>query len=185
VAVSTTNLILGPATLYIGAFGATEPAASAVGTVPASAAWTDLGGTTDGVSYTIDQSYTELEVDQIVDRAGSRLTGRTITVTTNLAEGTLTNLAYALNDGSIVTGAGYSTYDPAFASSATQPTYRSLLIDGFAPNSKRRRFIVRKVLSTDSVETAYNKDSMTVFSVTWTAHYVTSAISPFQVVDEQ
>ena len=57
-AVTTTNLIMGPANLYIATFGATEPADTDVNTTPPASSWTDLGGTQDGVKLSIDQTYT-------------------------------------------------------------------------------------------------------------------------------
>jgi hypothetical protein len=50
------------------------------------------GGTQDGVKLSVDQTYSELEVDQITVRVGSRLTKRDFTVKTSLAEATLENL---------------------------------------------------------------------------------------------
>ncbi len=57
--VTASNLILGPARLYIGAFGGAEPADSAVTpngvtTPPSSAVWTDVGGTDGGVTYGVE-----------------------------------------------------------------------------------------------------------------------------------
>lgn len=181
--VSTTNLIMGPATLYIGAFGAAEPADTDINTTPASSAWTDLGGTQDGVKLTVDQTYTELTVDQIVDAAGSRLTKRLFTIETSLAEPTLENLKYILNDGTAASGSGFKSFEPIYASSATQPTYRAVLLDGYAPGQLRRRFIIRKCLSDDKVESTYKKDAQTLFTVKWSGFFVTSSIAPFKLVD--
>lgn len=192
-AATVANLVQGPATLFIGAFsltGAFEPADAAVNTAPASSAWTDLGGTTDGCTLNINQEYKELEVDQVIDVAGRRLTKRDMSVKTNLAEPTLANLIYALNDGTAATGTGFSNYTPAFTDSATQPTYRALIVWGWAAaagannQSKRRMVILRKVLSTDNVEFAYKKEDQTVFSVTWSVHYVSNTLSPFKIIDE-
>lgn len=185
-AASSLDLVMGPATLYIAAFGATEPADADINTNPAASAWTDLGATNGGVEIAINQDYKELEADQFVDVPGARLTKRELTVKTSLAAPTLRNLMYALNDGTLgASGSGYSgTYEPEFASSATQPTYRALLVDGYAPGGEfRRRLIVRKCLSTDNVKTSYSKDGQTEFEVTWSAFYVTSSTSPFHVVD--
>lgn len=188
------NLVQGPATVYIGNFGATEPANGSVNSTPQASAWTDLGGTTDGVELSINQEYKELEVDQVVDIPGRRLVKRDMSAKTNLAEPTLQNLLYALNDangGALgASGTGFSgTYEPAFTDSATQPTYRALLVHGWAPGagvggqSKRRMVILRKVLSSDNVEFAYKKEDQTVFSVTWSVHYVDNATAPFKIVD--
>lgn len=190
-AVTSANLVAGPATVYGGAFGATEPAASAVSSVPSSAVWTDFGGTDGGVKINIDLDYFTLDVDQITDRVGSRLQKREVTVETNLAEPTLANLKTAINGGTITASAAYQTFDPLNDSSATQPNYTALIIDGFAPlgtagasASARRRFIIRKVLNTDAVGTEYKKDGQTFIPVKFTAHYVSSTTGPFAVHDQ-
>ena len=166
-------------------FGATEPAdtSAALNATPAASAWSDVGGTTDGVTLSIENTYGELEVDQVVELVGSRLTKRATTVQTNMAEVTLENLAYALNGGTAASGSGYKTYEPNAADSATQPSYSAVLFDGWAPGSYRRRIIVRKVLSTDSAELAYTKDKQTVLKVKLTGHYVSSAIKPYKIID--
>lgn len=184
-AVTASNLTLGPGTLFHGAEGATEPAETAVATAPDSGTWTDVGGTNDGVTLAIEQEYTELTVDQIVDRVGSRLTARTMTLATNLAEPTLENLSLIVNGGGTVsTGAGYKAFEPANDTSATQPTYCKLIFDGIAPGGGARRVVGRRMLSTESVEFAYSKDTQTVFSVTFTGHFVDGSTPPFQIVDE-
>src|SRR5690606_9937970 len=167
-----------PISLYTGAFGATEPDDTAVDTPPDSGTWTDVGGTTDGVQLSIQQEFAELAVDQIVDVPGRRLTKRDMSVTTNMAEPTLENLALAMNQSPsvITTGVGYKKLEPSADTSATQPTYMALIIDGFAPEQLRRRIIVRKVLSTANADLAYQKDAQTVYTVTWSAHYVSPSI---------
>lgn len=185
--VQTTNLIQGPGVLYTGAFGAAEPeeTAATIVTTPASPVWTDVGGTTDGVSVSIAQSFAPLAVDQIIDVPGRRMTSRDISLTTNMAEPTLDNLAVAMNGGSVDESVnGLRMLEPTDDTSATQPNYRALILDGYAPEQRRRRVLVRKVLSTSNVDFAYSKDNQTVFSVTWSAHYVSPAIKPFKVVDE-
>ncbi len=185
-AVTATNLIQGPGTLYTGDFGETEPADTAVASAPGGD-WTDVGGTQDGVSLNIEQEYAELEVDQVVDIPGRRLVKRDMQVVTNLAEPTLDNLALVLNGGTLGSGGtggtAYESYEPDAATSATQPNYKALLFDGYAPNGKQRRVIVRKVLSIEPIETAYKKDEMTLFPVTFAAHWVSASIKPFKVVD--
>jgi hypothetical protein len=182
VSVNPDNLIQGPATLYRGAFGAAEPADTAINSTPQASAWTDVGGTTDGVNLSIENTYGELEVDQIVERVGSRLTKRVTGVETNMAEVTLENLAYALNGGTAASGTGYKSYEPNDDSSATQPNYSAVLFDGWAPSSLRCRAIVRKVLSVDSVSLAYTKDKQTVLKVKLQAHFVSSAIKSYKVI---
>lgn len=180
-AVTTTNLIMGPGELYTGAFGATEPAT--VVTTPATG-WTNVGGTMDGVTLNISQEYTEFEVDQVVDVPGRRLTKREMTIETNLAEATLENFAVALNGAAPTTVSSEKIWEPAADSNLTATSYFAIIVDGIAPNGKRRRFIARRCLSTEGVETAYKKDEQTVLAVTWAAHYVSAAIKPFKIVDD-
>lgn len=182
--ITTTNLIMGPADLYKGLFGATEPTDSAVNTAPPASAWTGVGGTNDGVNLTLAQNYEELEVDQIVDVVGRRLTKREFTLETNLAEPTLENLATSLNESTPTSGAGFKYLEPTTENSATQPTYYALILDGYSPNSLRRRIIGRKMLSTDDVESSYAKGDQTFLKVTFSGHYVSSSIKPFRVVDQ-
>jgi hypothetical protein len=182
--VTTTNLIQGPATLYKGDYQATEPADSAINTTPAASAWTDLGGTQDGVKLSVDQTYSELEVDQITLRVGSRLTKQDFTIETSLAEATLENLAITLNGGTTASGSGWKSFDPNVSSSATQPNYFAIILDGYAPEQLRRRIIGRRMLNTDSVEVAYTKDKQTLIPAKFAGHYVSDVITPFHIVDE-
>jgi hypothetical protein len=188
-AVTTTNLIAGPGTLYTASFGATEPTDATVNTAPSASTWIDSGGTQDGVELTIDREFMEMEVDQIVDIAGRRLTKRDFQIKTNLAEPTLVNLKLANNGGTITASAAFQTYDPDDTVAATQPTYSAILFDGYAPQSvaaatMRRRVVVRKVLSIESIESSYKKDEMTLYPVTFGAHYVSASIKPFRIIDQ-
>jgi hypothetical protein len=184
VSVTTTNLIQGPGTLYKGAYGATEPLDTAVNAVPAASSWTDLGGTQDGVKLSVDQTYSELEVDQITLRVGSRLTKADFTIETSLAEATLENLSISLNGGTSASGAGYKSYEPNVSSSATQPNYFALILDGYAPSQFTRRIIGRRMLNIDSTELAYTKDKQTLIPVKFAGHYVSSVIAPFHITDQ-
>lgn len=187
--VTVSNLIMGPGTIYQGLFGATEPPDFNVNLTPPTSSWTDMGGTLNGITLSVDQSYTELMVDQLVDSIGRRLTKREFLVTTQIAEPTLNNLSVSLNGSTSSSGATsaagtYQTLEPLYATSATQPTYIALLIDGYAPNSLRRRAIFRRMLSTAKVDTAMDKAKQTVFTVTFNGHYVSSAIAPIHIVDQ-
>jgi hypothetical protein len=187
--VTTTNLIAGPGILYTGPFGSVEPTDAQVNTTPSASAWADAGGTQGGVKITIDREFMEMDVDQIVDVPGRRLTKRDIQVATNMAEGTLTNVKLALNGGTITASAAFQTYDPDDTVAATQPPYSAVLFDGYAPQTAaaatmRRRVVVRKVLSIESIESEYKKDDMTLLPVTFAAHYVSSSIKPFRIIDQ-
>ncbi|WP_018502983.1 phage tail tube protein [Parafrankia discariae] len=182
--VSASNLTMGPGTLYHAPFGTAEPADADINTTPASSGWTDVGGTTDGIQLKVDQTYKELEVDQIVDIPGRRLTKREATIETKLAEPTLANLSLVLNAGTPMSGANYSTYTPGNDTSASQPRYAALCFDGIAPGGFRRRVILRKTLSVEGISLAYSKDNQSVFTASFSAHYVSPSIPPFRVIDQ-
>lgn len=190
---SVDNLIQGVGYLYIAAFGATEPDDGAVHDVPASGTWTNLGYTMDGVNLNINQEYSELSVDQLADVPDRRITKRSLVIATNLAEATLANLQYALNsDGTLTTGAstaasgtsGSDTFEPGEGLTSTAPTYKALIFDGVAPSGLTRRVIVRRALQMGEIGAAYQKDGQTVFPVEFAAHYVSSSIRPYKVVDQ-
>lgn len=183
ISVTVTNLIQGPGTLYYGTFGQAEPADSEINNTPAASGWTDVGGTNDGVTLKIDQTWDELKVDQVVEVVGRRLTKREATVETFLAEPTLELLAVSSNFSAPSTGAGYKYLEPGNDTSATQPIYRTFLVDGFAPGGFRRRFFLRRGLNPESVELAYKKDAQTFIKVGIAAHYVSASVKPFRIVD--
>lgn len=184
---SATNLIAGPASLHTGAFGVTEPADTAVATAPG-VGWTDVGGTDDGVTLNVSREYIKLRMDQIVDTPARRMTERDVTIVTNMAEGTLANLNIALAQSEAPetggTGAtAFAAIDIEGDDAGAEPTYIAVLVDGKAPNGKRRRIIGRKCLSIEEVEFAYKKDEQTFFPVTFACHWVSSSIRPVRIVD--
>lgn len=175
-AVTSTNLIQGPATLYWAPFGSAEPLT--IATAPA-APWVDLGGTKDGVEMGIADEYSVLSVDQIVYEVERRRTNRVLTIKTNLAEATLENMARAINN--TAPAASALTLDDGLTAFA--PSYGAILLDGIAPGGFRRRAILRKTLSTDSVASSYKKDGQTLIPVTFTGHWVSANIKPLVVTD--
>src|ERR1700735_1422572 len=191
-AVDAFNIVMGPATLYFGAFGATEPADSAVASPPSGAVWTDFGGPSDGTALglEVERTYTDLMVDQLIDSVGARLTKRLLQVSATLEEATMQNMLAAQNQlGTIGSGSGFATFDPITAQSSTQPTYTSLIIDGWAPTlntgaAARRGIIVRKCLSATKLAMSFEKAKPSLFTTVWTGYYVSSTVTPYHVVDQ-
>lgn len=185
---SASNIIAGAAELFRADFGATEPADTAVAD-PIAAPFASLGGTDDGVTLNVAHEWMNLRMDQIIDSAGKRKTGRTITVATNLVEGTLENLLLALSQKAttITTGGVGATAWKGFNvegdDSGEEPDYSSIILRGRAPLGKRRLFILRKALSVEDVEAAYKKDDQWLIPVTFECHWVSTSIRPFRVVE--
>lgn len=191
-AVTVTNLIAGPGTVYKGTqytgsySQSAEPGDTAVNAAPAASAWTDVGGTQDGVNLEVNREYFELEVDQIVDVPERRLTKREFFISTNLAEATVENLALIANEATttVTSGSGFKTFIPTITTSATQPTYTPIILDGYAPSQYRRRVIGRRMLSIDPIQTTYRKDGQTMWNARWAGHYVSDSLAPYKVIDQ-
>lgn len=189
------NVLAGPAAGYVGTLNASgavigAPAASAVNLAPAASAWTDIGGTDGGVTVLTNQSFFVMRVDQVPDPLGRRLIERDVQIKTNMAEGTLENFATAMNvaPSAITSAAGYKQYELPFGQPAMFPYEYPVLFDGWAPVdgnvARRRRFIGRRVISIDNIESAYKKDGLWLIPVTFGAMYVDNSTSPFVYTDE-
>lgn len=105
--VTASNVIQGPANVYVGAFGAAEPV-DGVWTAVDSTIWVPAGATTGGVKLSASMTYKEISVDQVPDPIGVRMTGRAVEVATTLAESTLENIKSLMNGGAITVGGGAS-----------------------------------------------------------------------------
>lgn len=177
--VTTSNLTMGPGTYFDAPFGTAEPATP---TTTPGVGWRDVGGTQDGVTLSVKEEFTELEVDQIVDVPERRRTKREMTLVTNLAETTLDNLALVTNEPAPAAAvAQVQTFEPTTGSAVFAPAYRACLFDGPGPAGLNRRVIVRKTLSTEGTEFAYKKDGQNVYSMTRSAHFVSDSIKPYSV----
>jgi hypothetical protein len=178
-AVTTSALTMGPGTYFDAPFGTAEPATPT--TVPATG-WRDVGGTQDGIELNVSEEFTELEVDQLVDVPERRRTKRELTMTTNLAETTLDNLALAINESAPAAAvANVQTLEPTTGLDAFRPAYRAAIFDGPGPSGLTRRVTARKTLSTEGTTFAYKKDGQNVYSVTRTCHHVSDSIKPFSI----
>lgn len=174
---TSTNLLQGPADLWVATFGATEPANAA--TAPA-VAWVDAGSTDGGTTLTLGQTYSNMTVDQVAMPVGSRLTEQMTTVATTLAEATLPNLRRALNLAvSAATSVEFGGEDIV----NTDPGYFAVLLKGRAPGGTPRIVILRRTLSTESIGVPFQKDGKTVLPITWTAFYVSSSIKAVKIDD--
>jgi hypothetical protein len=192
--VNPLNLVLGPARLYVAPFGSTEPADSAVSPTgyltPPGGAWADVGGTDGGITFEADPTYTDLTVDQVIMNVGARLTEVKMSVAAKLSEMTFANFQTAINNiGVTNVQSTYQTLEIPVLSSATQPSYLALIVDGWAPMTSTgapalRRIIVRKVLSQVKASLAFDKKTQDNLDCTFEAFFVSSTINPVHVIDE-
>jgi hypothetical protein len=191
------NIIVGAAALYVSvkdstdstfygvsgnvavalpAFSANTPSAAAL--TAANTVWRHLGFTTDGVEFSYEPDFGEVEVDQSLDAVKMFKQGMTASVNTTLAEATLENLVLAW-------GQSNSTLAAAAAPDATdgqelgiaagalldEPVERSLVFVGPAPraastNKKRERvYHVRRALNVEASSHSLSKTDATTVPV--------------------
>jgi hypothetical protein len=194
ISVNPQNLVQGPAILRYALFGATEPAHTAVASDPDPEVWFDVGGTADGSDVVLedDLTYTDQTVDQIVLPVGTRLTKEMVQISATLEEATLENMQRVRNQlGSITTGSGFKAYAPGVAAgtSATQPQYAALMIDGWAPElsaggAARRRLILRKCVSASKLASSYQKTKTSQYVTSWTGYWISDTVEPYDICDE-
>lgn len=180
--INSSNILVGAGILYLGAFGAAEPADTAVNASPAASAWTDAGATDGGLEFMVNQSYFSYTPDQTQMPVARVRTEVAVTVKTSLAEATLENLSYALNGGTAGSGSGYKSFEPDVDTAAV--TAIAAIFDGKAPGGYRRRFIVRKVHSIDNVGFTYKKDGAVLVPVTLGCLYVSNSTKPYKIIDQ-
>jgi hypothetical protein len=185
------NVLMGPGSIYQAPYGTVFPADSAA-TVAAGApaGFADTGGTHGGITMMVDQTIQDMDVDQVPDPIGGRLTARKVQLQVELAEVTLPNLGLVLN-GLLTIGvqASYTTADLQTTVAGFQPTYVSLIFDGFAPTlgtgfAARRRMSAYKTLSTAKIQEKHDKKTQRTFAATFTCYYVSGSQSPVHWVDQ-
>ena len=173
------NLLVSNAKIWVANYGATVPTKTLSALNAAPSGFTSPGYTQGGVTWTVENGFTELRADQLKIAAGAANTDQTITVEMNLAEVTLPNLALALADGTVdatVDTGNISVYTPGLPTDF-QVAYKTLILDGDAPSglqgvNLRRRVILRRCLPTSGIELAYGREDQQTFSVTWTVYAI-------------
>lgn len=271
-AVDSANVLLGPCDVYVGAFGATEPTLGDWSTAIDTNIWVPAGATSGGVKLTATIDSKTIEVDQVMEEIGVRITGRKLACETELSEITLENIKNLMNSGTITTGGStvgsawtidattdvftsgtahtlavgdrvtfgtittttgvtagvtyyviavptattmqvsatsggtalnmtgngstasvtvqkYKQFEPLSSTEAFAPTYSALLLEGQAPTPAtatgwKRRFILRKVLSTGGFDIEQKKDAQQGLKAKWGVFYISDAVKPFKIIDQ-
>lgn len=174
--VTPANVFSGPADVWTGNFGATEPVDAE--TAPG-VGWANVGATSGGTTATITQTYFDHEVDQVDMAVGARRTALGITASTTFAEATLANLRRALN---LATSAA-TKLEVSGDHLNTEPDYAAVLMQGPGPGGAPRLFVVRKVLSVEDIGYEQTKDGLTVVAATFKGYYISSSVAPFVIDD--
>lgn len=189
--INPSNVVEGPANVWVGSFGVTEPAQTnaALITDP-STGWSFVGATQGGVTWEVDHTITDAVADQVIDPLTGRVTGRKIMVTFNALEQTLATLQIALNAlGTITVNTGITIYDPGQPTAASPLSFNAFLIDGWAPllgsgAAARRRAIFRKITNQPKVANAADPTKQNVWALSAQCYYVSGSISPWISMDQ-
>ena len=173
-----TDVLMGPVEIYTGIFGVAEPA-TAVATP--GAGWVAAGGTQEGCTLTVNQTFTNKVVDEVAMPVGAKLTEQAVQVSTALAEARLANFRLAWNQAvAVTTKIGLNG-----VLTNGEPPYVAVLLRGYGPNNLRRNVIIRKALSTETVGIPFAKANQTFIPITWSGFYVSDSIDAATIDDTQ
>jgi hypothetical protein len=180
------NIIVGAASVFLGTAwdgSGSNPAPAVSGTtsyrttVAASPAWRDVGYTQDGLEISTDPSYSDVEVDQLLDAAKIFKDGMGLSISTSFAEATLENLLVAWGQASstLTSTATDKVLDIDGGSLGDAPTERGLIAVGNGPEKTgsnaygERTYHAYRVLSVESVASTMARAEATVIPVTFRA----------------
>lgn len=181
---NTDSLALGPGTLYAAPLGSTEPD-SVSGAWDT--AWTKLGYTSGGSTFTSTLGSDAVDVDEDLDPARIVLNTRTTTFAFNLAEITARNLLLALNGGlanlTDTNADGSVNIEPPDAANTVRVMLGwDALASGTTPTDPSGRLIIRQALQTGDLSMVNQKgNTPKTISSTWTAEKPANA-KPFRFI---
>lgn len=181
------NIIVGAASIYIGPAWDGEtgsnPAPAVSGTtsyrttVEADANWRNVGYTQDGLEVSNDPSYTDVEVDQLLDAAKIFQDGMSVSLSTSFAEATLENLlvTWGQADSTLSSTATTKTWTVDGGTLGAAPLERGLIAIGNGPEKatgnaySERTYHAYRVLSVESSAHSLARAEATILPVTFRA----------------
>lgn len=172
--VNVDNIIVGAGNLYIATTG--DSWYNTFDTLSKTTLDTNgahMGATMDGVNVQYEPDYVDIEVDQLKDAAIIFQNGFKVTVTTNLAEGTLANLQKTWGLPTTALGADSGGLQRLnLPIPADDPVERKLIVFGNSPaatatSSKLRKYYLRRAISVDSSGHALKRGEATMFAVSF------------------
>lgn len=179
------NVIVGAASVFVGpgsAAGTGFPTVADGTTTPyrtivaGTAGWRDVGYTQEGLEVSTDPSYTDIEVDQLLDAVKIFKDGMGFSISTSFAEATLDNLLVAWGQGSslLTSTANQVAIEIEGGALGDAPLERGLIAVGNGPERADGRYSERtysayRVLSVESTAFTAARSDPTVFPVTFRA----------------
>lgn len=143
------EVVVGPGLLYVAPIGTTEPTTGS-GTLPS--AWTPIGYTDDGTTFTYGTGFENIEVEEELDPLRKVATSRECALAFAMAQVSAQNLSIAANGGTIGSPtSGFVTFDPPDLGEEA-----SVMIVWDADDGQER-ILIRKAINTESVDEARKK----------------------------
>jgi hypothetical protein len=208
---NTRNILVGAAAVFLstattqsGLAAATIPTlgtATAITAFNATAAWTDVGYTTNGLEMSYEPNYGEVAVDQLLDAARLFKQSMRVMVKTEFSEATLGNLFVIMNQsagysavGDAATGTGGTVSNPTAGleiqggALGDYPVERSLAAVGQAPRpvsgNAERLYYASRVMSISASSHGLKRDDATTFPVEFRLLPVASSSNAYgKIVD--
>ncbi len=186
------NIIVGAASLSLGPAASADAEVNGGGaavapdasgttsyrtTLAGDADWTDVGYTMEGLTVGNDPSFTDVQVDQLLDAAKIFKDTMGFSVSTTLAEATLENLliVWGQTEGSLSSSGGTTLFDIEGGALGDAPLERGLIAVGNGPEKtesndySERTYWVYRVLSVEPAEHSLSRSEATGFPVTFRA----------------
>ncbi len=177
------NIVVGAATVFLGPSGkANAPAVSGAtsyrNTLTAAAAWRDVGYTQDGLEVSNDPSYTDVEVDQLLDAPKIFQEGMSVMLSTSFAEATLENMivAWGQADSTLTSTANDKTWEIDGGALGQAPLERGLIAVGNAVEKSgntnaygERTYHAYRVVSIESSSSTLARSDATIVPVSFRA----------------
>lgn len=185
------NIIVGAARIYLGpsidpeanggadlaALKAADGVKQTVHMATLTSTWRDVGYTQDGLEVATDPSYSDVEVDQLLDAAKIFQDGMGFSVSTTFAEATLENLlvAWGQADSYLESTSTVKEIEIDGGSLGRAPLERGLIAVGNAPEKTgsneygERTYFVYRVLSVDAATHSMARAEATTIPVSFRA----------------
>lgn len=165
-AVAPFQIVAGPADVYIAPTGTAFPAVNAA----PSGSWIALGQTEGGVTVRHTQDITQLTTDQHTGPVKAIRTAEGLEVAFGLAETTLENYKYAINNATVTTAAGPPAIKSIKLYRGVDVSLHSILVRGAsAYGNFSSQYQIPVVYQAEEPEVAFVKDDKTVLSTSWIA----------------
>lgn len=183
---SSSNVVVGASTLFLGPAGTARPAVGAgsyadtLNAIPEGAtpfsAWTNVGYTQEGFEVSYEPDFADVEVDQVMDSVLTFKQAQRVSLNTTLAEATLVNLMLAWGQASSTFTSTASTAEITVEAGAlgAEPVERGLIAVGVGPRGSNGRYDERiqhfyRVINVESTTVASRRSENAAIPVSFRA----------------